>query len=149
MPEEGQFHYGPRDPVTGARWVTVSAAMARAHPGGRLNLPIFLIIAYLVAAAAGHFFSFVQSGFEPVFLLFSFLMSLAGLGLLLRVPLALVVVVIVFSMSAYSLVTGIGALNLVGLAQVLALGAMAVYLLGSARANLIYRHRYRSFKGPE
>jgi hypothetical protein len=46
-------------------------------------------------------------------------------------------------------VTGIGSLNALGLVQLLASGAIAVYLVTSARANLIYRHRYRSFKGPE
>ena len=149
MPDEGQFHYGPRDPVTGARWVTVSAAMARAHPKGGLNLPIYLIVLYLVALAAVRFYEFTQLGFGLSALVLSVVPMLGALGLYFRVPFAVVLIVLIFALSAYQLVTAIGSLNALGLLQVLAVGAMAVYLLGSERANLIYRHRYRSFKGPE
>jgi hypothetical protein len=149
MPDEGKFDYGARDPVTGERWVYVSREMAHAHPKGQLGAVLYLVVLYLVAVAAVRFYEFTQFGFAPLYLLLSVVPMLGALGLYFRLPLAVVLIVVVFVIAAYQLVTNIGNLNALGLLQVFALGAVVVYLLTSERANLIYRHRYRSFKGPE
>lgn len=149
MPEDGRFEYGPRDPVTGERWVYVSREMARAHPKGGLDWRLYAIIVYLVGVAAAWFVEFVFAGYALSLFMLSLLPMLAALGLVLRSPFALVLVVIIFAMGAFRMVTNIGAMNLVGLGQILMLGFFAVYLLTGERPNLIYRHRYRSVKGPK
>ena len=149
MPETGQFDYGVRDPVTGERWVYVSREMAQAHPKGQVGAVLYVIVLYLVAVAGLRFYEFTQFGYAPFYLLSSLVPMLGALGLYFRVPFAVALIVLLFGISGYQLVTGIGSLNALGLVQLLASGAIAVYLVTSARANLIYRHRYRSFKGPE
>ncbi|WP_438992365.1 hypothetical protein [Lentibacter sp.] len=149
MPETGQFDYGARDPVTGERWVYVSREMAQAHPKGRLGAVLYAIVLYLVAVAGLRFYEFIQFGYAPLYLLLSVVPMLGALGLYFRVPFAIALIVLLFAISGYQLVTAIGSLSALGLVQLLASGAIAVYLVTSARANLIYRHRYRSFKGPE
>lgn len=149
MPDEGKFDYGARDPVTGERWVYVSREMARAHPKGQLGAVLYVIVLYLVAVAALRFYEFTQLGYGPAYLLLSVVPMLGALGLYFRVPFAVVLIVLLFGMSGYQLITAIESLNAIGLVQLVASGAIAVYLLGSARANLIYRHRYRSLKGPK
>lgn len=148
-PEEGQVYHGPRDPVTGERWVYVGRERARAHPQGQLGGVLYLIVLYLVALAGLRFYEFTQFGYAPLSLLASLVPMFGALGLYFRVPLAVALSVLLFAVSGYQLVTAIGGLSALGLLQLLASGAMAVYLLTSAKANLIYRHRYRSFKGPE
>ncbi len=149
MPKEAKFDYGARDVVTGARWVYVSREMARGHPKGGLSLPIYAIVLMLVGSAAIWFYEFVSYGFELGALLLSLVPMLAALGLMLQSPVAVTLVVIMFAMTAYNLITGIEFLNALGLLQLIALGSAVGYLLEGARPNLIYKHRYRSFKGPK
>lgn len=149
MPENGKFEYGPRDPVTGERWVYVSREMAHAHPKGKLGPVLYMIVLYLVAVAGVRVYEFVQFGFEPLFLFLSILPMLAAVGLYFRIPFALVLVVLILGFGVIGLVTRIETLTIFGLGQLAVWMAILFYLLTDARANLIYRHRYRSLKGPD
>ena len=62
MPEEGRFEYGKMDKQTGAQWVHVTPEMARAHPQGKLNLPLWLITGVFAAFGLLQLVDFVQFG---------------------------------------------------------------------------------------
>lgn len=144
FPEKGRFEAGRADPVTGERWVYVSREMAHAHPKGRLGPALYLIILALVALSGLRFYAFTMAGSLADFGA-ALLLMLSALGLYLRAPVALFLVVALFAFSLMRLFVGIGALDITGLAFLFAQGAALVYLLTSERANLIYRHRYKSY----
>lgn len=144
FPEEGRFEAGRADPVTGERWVHVSREMAHAHPKGQLGPVLYGIVIALVAFSALRFYAFTVAGSLADFGA-ALLYMLGALGLYLRAPFALFLVAALFAFSLMRLFVGIGGLNIVGLGVLLAQGAALVYLITSERANLIYRHRYRSY----
>ncbi len=158
MPEEGRFEYGKMDKQTGAQWVHVTPEMARAHPQGKLNAALWAIAAVFAAFGAIRLYIIVLGYGDWLVWIGAGLSFLTALALAIRAPIALFLAGAQLLIGLFGLVTG-GALK--GLADVdgsqalntlglLIFSALALfYLMEGDRPNLIYRHRYRSFRGQQ
>jgi hypothetical protein len=145
FPEKGTFVPGKTDPMTGARWVNVSPQMARAHPKGRLGPVLWLIVAFFVVSGVQLLWvGITAEGWVSVVIgMTSFL---AGAMLALRAPWAVVMTGILLILLILSFVLMSTTPPVAEL--VLAILALS-YLLEADRPNLIYRHRFRSYKEPD
>lgn len=149
MPKDGRFEYGKFDPTTGAQWVYVSQTMARAHPKGRLGPALWAIVAFFAAEAGMK--TYIAFAYDaPILLIGSGLQLLTALLLAIRAPWALVVALVQLGISIFGVVTDFSNteiekdfMSLIGL--LVSCGA-AFYLFEGDRPNLIYRHRFRSFR---
>lgn len=145
--QEPQFEKGHQDPYSETRWVYVSRAMAHGHPKGKLGPVLYLIVAVLICVGAYKSYLVIAGG-EPAWVaaIVGGIPILAGLGLLIRMPWSIVLVVFVAGVSLFGFINSVGQSDLwVLLENVAALGLL-FYLVEGDRPNLIYRHRYRSYK---
>ncbi|GAA6187432.1 hypothetical protein [Litorivita sp. NS0012-18] len=151
IPEEGVFTQGKIDASTGARWIYVTPQMARAHPKGRLSLGLWLIVTYFIAVAALRIIELAQYEALPVgaAAVLVAIPLLCALLLALRAPWGAVLVIILSVLSVVGSLSRMGGADPIGLINTLVLIAVAVYLHEGDRPNLIYRHRYRSYKSKE
>lgn len=149
MPEEGVFTPGGRDPVTGAQWIHVTPGMARNHPQGRLNLILWAIVGYYLAMAGLRVEQAVEWGGVPsgAFVLATLMPLLCAAGLAFRVPWAVLIVTALSALSVLSNLSVIGAGNPAVVVEIIVTVLIILYLLEGDRPNLIYRHRYRSYRG--
>ena len=151
FPKDGQFSYGPRDPETGIAWCRVSREMAHAHPMGRLGPFEYAIVGYFLLAAAIKVWVILQAGISGwVMPLTGLLQVLTAIGLLARVPGALVLVVLQL---VFTVVMALGSFNVSHSAMPLVELVIAVTIIGylyeGKRPNLIYRYRFRSVRPEE
>ena len=148
FPKDGSFTYGPRDPETGEAWCYVSRKMAHEHPKGRLGPIEYAIVGYFLIAAGIKLMLIFQYGVPNWSMpLAGLLQILTALGLLWRVPGALVLVIVQLVVTVGQAVSSFGASQsaMPLIEVVLAIGIMA-YLHEGVRPNLIYRYRFRSEK---
>lgn len=154
MPEEGRFEYGKMDKNTGAQWVHVTPEMARAHPQGRLNALLWGIVAVFAALGAVKVYLFLTFG-GTLLLSIGLVELLTALMLGLRAPWGVWLAGAQLLMSVFGLVTGgtFADLQMAGSAVAIATLAYFVfaaltlfYLIEGERPNLIYRHRFRSYR---
>ncbi|NSX55877.1 hypothetical protein [Parasulfitobacter algicola] len=136
--ERGQY-----DKETGAQWVNVTPEMARAHPLGKPGLLIYLIAAWFALGAMGQLGFLFTLGFSFLFLALFFLYLLTAVALVLRAPVSVWLVtvsgglqILLLMMSADIVTVFLAAIHIL----------IIFYILDGDRPNLIYRHRYRSFK---
>ena len=155
MPEEGRFEYGKMDKQTGAQWVHVTPEMARAHPQGKLNLPLWLITGVFAAFGLLQLVEFAQFG-DWLALFKAVLQLLTAIMLVMRAPISLMLAGAQLLLSVFGAVTGGMLKNMselgetggfVVLAYLIFCGLSLFYLFEGDRPNLIYRHRFRSFRG--
>lgn len=154
MPEEGRFEYGKMDKNTGAQWVHVTPEMARAHPQGRLNALLWVIVAAFAALGAIKVYLSLTYGGTGL-LVGGVVELLTALMLAIRAPWGVWLAGAQLLVSVFGLVTG-GVLKELALTETeigLAILAYFVflvlalfYLVEGERPNLIYRHRFRSYR---
>ena len=143
--------------ANGYHWVHVTPEAAHRHPRGRPGAVLWAIAAWF-GASGGLEVALALAAGAP---LWSGALGLASLvtaaGLILRVPWAYVAAVLLPARFVIGFVQSVGggAVGLTGSAQadqvfvlVQAVIAVAVifHLLEGERPNLIYRHRYRSYR---
>lgn len=135
------------DSYSGIPWVYVDPVEARAHPKGQLTLALYGIIAYLLVTGALKLIVFLMAGYPMgVVILGAVLPVLAGLGLWLRAPWAVVVTILMAGFSLYAFARNLRANpDLMLLVDALVAVGIIFYLLEADRPNLIYRHRYRKY----
>lgn len=135
------------DFYSGIPWVYVDPEQARAHPKGKLNLILWVIVAYFLAIGLinmGLALSFGAS--VLVALLTGIWPLLTGLGLALRVPWSVLMASVSAGLTVYALVRGVDAgAPLLILFEIVANAAILFYLIDGDRPNFIYRHRYRKY----
>jgi len=136
-----------RDFYSGIPWVHVTAQEAHAHPLGRLGPIEWAISIYFIAIAVLKSWLALDYGlgFGGAFLN-GIWPLLVGLGLVLRVPWAVIMAMISAALTAYALVRGLGGGgDLIALFEMIASVGILFYLIDADRPNLIYRHRYRKY----
>ncbi len=155
LPEEGRFEYGRMDKTTGAQWVYVTPEMARGHPKGRLGATLWAIVAVFAAFGVLRIYAFVQTG-NTILLVVALLQILTALMLAIRAPWAVGLAGVQMVLSLLGTITGDALRELAYLDQAEAFltlgnlifsGLTLFYLFEGDRPNLIYRHRFRSFRG--
>lgn len=157
---------GPRNAETGVAWVQVSREAAHAHPKGKLNWLMGLIILYFLAVGALKFWQVLSFGGGLGFALaVGALPFITGLLLWAKAALARVLVIVtgvltlLFAVSgSFGIVTtDVGGLEAVGgtmgavstLLEVVIVLAITIYMWEGDRPNLIYANRFRSYKDAE
>lgn len=135
------------DYYSGIPWVYVEPEKARAHPKGKLNAVMWLIVAYFLAVAVLKvYLSFRYGAGFAVAFLNAIWPLLAGLGLALRVPWSIVMAMVSAGLTIYALLQGVEGPNpLLTLGQTIINVGILFYLIDGDRPNLIYRHRYRKY----
>ena len=141
----------------GAHWVYLSPHEAAAHPKGRPGLALWLVAAWFAAAGGLEIALAVGAGAPLWSGGLGALSLLAGLGLVLRVPWAYVLAVLLPARFVIGFVQTVSAapppltgdpeldMGFVLLQAVIAIVVM-FYLLEGERPNLVYRHRFRSYR---
>lgn len=128
-------------------WVYVPPDQARAHPKGKLNLILWLIVGYFIAVGLLRFYLTLQAGFTPLEALLNGIWPvLTGLGLAIRMPYAILMASVATGLTVYALLRGVGVdgTGIVLLETVANVGIL-FYLVDGDRPNFIYRHRYRKY----
>lgn len=136
-----------QDIYSGIPWVYVTPEQARNHPKGQLTAILWIIGGYLVLIGLIKFYVFWASGFAlGVVLIGGLLPFLAGAGLLLRMPWAVVATLIMAGFNLYAFVRNVGpdSTALFLLDALISVGII-FYLAEGDRPNFIYRHRYRKY----
>ncbi len=146
-PNEIKFERMPRDPETGVAWVYVSRNMAHAHPLGQLGVVLWLIVGWLILTGLFKLYWLTQINAPlTVTLLAGALPFLAGVGLAMRVPWSVAMVMGMVGFTLFSMINGVAGLGHWALAEMVLSMLVLFYLIEADRPNLIYRYRYRSFK---
>ncbi len=154
--EPGEMRRGKRDRETGIAWVRVSREAAHAHPMGRLNWVMYLIIGFYLVTALTRGWMVAGQGMGMV-------VAVAGLPLVtalllwMRAALARVLVVGTGLFALFGILSrgfdGLAEAGLVvslwGLGELIAILAITVYLWEGDRPNLIYARRFRSYRDAE
>ncbi len=149
------------DHYSGIPWVYVSSQEARAHPKGQLTAVLWVIAIYLIGAGVTKAVTLQASGVPFGWaLLISAVPILAGVGLILRMPWAIILATISVALTVLQLVGGFRSLGdmggnaasmgmfdtrLVLLLHLVASVGIVFYLMDGDRPNFIYRHRYRKY----
>ena len=135
------------DYYSGIPWVYVDPAQARAHPKGQLTWVLTAIGGYLVLTGLWKAWVFADAGYAwGVVILGGILPLLAGAGLLLRMPWAIVVTIVMAGFTLYAFVRNLRAdPDLFLLVDALIAVGIIFYLIEGDRPNFIYRHRYRKY----
>ena len=139
----------------GRHWVYVAVEDALAHPKGRpgpAEYAIALWFAGIGAFEAALNLSF--AAFGVVQAVFTVLLLGCALGLILRAPWAYVLAVLLAVREMFGFIQLIGggafgvppALALYGVVNAIIGTGIIFYLVEGDRPNLIYRHRYRSYR---
>ncbi|KAA0914735.1 hypothetical protein [Aquicoccus porphyridii] len=154
----GEMRRGKRDRETGIAWVQVSREAAHGHPLGQLDWVMYLIIGFFLFAGLTRGWMVAGQG--------------AGMALVLGVvALPLVTALLLWMRAALArvLVVGTGLFALFGilsrgfdgtadaglaaslwvLGELIAILAITVYLWEGDRPNMIYAHRFRSYRDAE
>lgn len=157
-------HKPSRDQYSGIPWVDVTPEQARAHPKGNLGVALWVISLYFIGVSVVKLILSVSyGGGFGVVLLNCIWPFLAGLGLILRVPWSVFMVIVSTAITAYGLMRGLqvqftlpeGApqpdawQTLPYLFEMIASVGILFYLIDGDRPNLIYRHRYRQYSAGE
>ena len=146
MNKPKNFETGTQDRLTGATWVHVAPELARNHAQGKLNALLWAIVVAIAIGGGSKIAAFTAGG--ALFWLFGGLFQLLTAWLLaIRAPWAVVIVGAQLIISLISL--AISLQESVSLFKMIELGfsiAVLSYLIEGDRPNLIYRHRYRSFR---
>ena len=138
----------------GRHWIFVTKHEAWSHPKGRPGLALFLISLWFAAVGAFELSVAIRGGLP----LFSHAMAgataITGILLMLRIPWAYVAAVILPVRQVFGFIELIGTEGveppLVATVYAVANAIIGIgvifHLLEGDRPNLIYRHRYRSYK---
>lgn len=145
---------------SGISWVYIAPDQARSLPQGRLNWALYLIATYFIAIGLFKFWLVWSAGQGVGLALVNGLWPiLTGLGLLFRVPWAIVMAVISATLTIWFMFRGAisggtdgGAIF--ALCDTILNVGILFYLVEADRPNLIYRHRFRKYSevaagGPE
>lgn len=143
------FERGNVDPTTGAQWVYVPRKVAHGHRLGRVGGLMWGAILYYIAEAA--FSLSALMGYYPIENFFGTLIHgtlltltvLILIGFAVRGPLTITLAAGHFAASVVLALTGPFTGVLAGGMSFLVM----FYLLDSDRANLTFRHRFRSWPG--
>ena len=143
------------DPYSRIPWVYVTREQAHAHPKGRLGPLLYAIAAFLILSGAVKLYVFLSAGAPLWMVLMSGLLPIAaGLGLLARMPFALVLTILLAGLTLFFAILGMRDLSEPGVSTVervlplidaLVSAGICFYLMDADRPNLIYRHRYRKY----
>lgn len=149
-PRDGVFTETQANGETGEKWVYVTPAMARSHPMGRFGGMLWVVAGYFVLVAAVRVSALIAmpgmvSAVTGGLLVLGPLLCAAALAL--RVPWAQPVVATLSALSVLGAVRGLPAGDPLSVLEVIVLVLIVFYLLEGDRPNLVYRHRYRSFRG--
>lgn len=161
----GEMRRGKRNAETGVTWVQVSRETAHAHPMGRLNWLMYLIILYFLAVGVTKFWQVVDFGGTVwVAAAAAVLPLITGLLLWAKAALARVLVIVTGVLTVHFAVSstfGMRTSDTVGLAEAGGAGwavislvelvivlAITIYMWEGDRPNLIYANRFRSFREP-
>ena len=139
----------------GRHWVYVTATEAAGHPKGRPGVAIFAIALWF--AGIGAFEAVVllgYGGFGVVQAVFTALMLASAVGLLIRAPWAYVLAILMAVRECFGFIQliGGGAFNVppelaaYGVVNAIIGAGVIMHLVEGDRPNLIYRHRYRSYR---
>ncbi|WP_208352046.1 hypothetical protein [Pseudaestuariivita rosea] len=134
---------GPIDKETGGRWVEVTPAMAHAHPKGKPGIAIWLIVAWFGTTAILQI-TMLLIGTLPIFLIFlPIINALTAVALASRAPAAVWLTMIAGGLQVLLMMMAASPITVFTAAITL---LIIFYILDGDRPNLIYRHRYRSFR---
>ncbi|WP_156121705.1 hypothetical protein [Halocynthiibacter namhaensis] len=145
-----EFQRGEMDALTGSQWVYVPRHVAHGHRLGRIGVIFYLIILYFLAEVVFHivglgqglggdwYYDVYRLGTHALMIVLSLLTIV---GILMRAPATILFVVAHFCFSILLALTGPIFGVVVGAGSFLVL----FYMMDSDRANLIFRHRYRSW----
>lgn len=144
---EHKFEKGHKDPYSETRWVYVSREMAHGHPKGKLGVVLYAVVAVLILTGLYKIY-LVLSGGEPLWVaaIVGGIPVLAGLGLLIRMPWSIVLVVFMAGISLFGFINSVDGTGVWVLVENVAALGLLFYLVEGERPNLIYRHRYRSYE---
>ena len=139
----------------GRHWVYVTPAEAHAHPkGGPGPLEYGMALWFALIAAFEAVINLGYGQFGIVQLVFTALMVSCAVGLILRTPWAMVLAVLLAVREMFGFVQLIGGgafevpplLALYGVINAIIGIGIVFYMVEGDRPNLIYRHRYRSYR---
>ena len=139
----------------GRHWVYLTAQEAHGHPkGGPGPVEYGMALWFSLIAAFEAVVNIGYGQFGPVQLVFTGLMLLCAVGLIIRAPWALVLAVLLAVRGMFGFVQLIGGgafevppvLALYGVVNAIIGIGIVFYLIEGDRPNLIYRHRYRSYR---
>lgn len=146
------------DAYSGIPWVYVTREEVWAHPKGKLSGILWAIAAYLIVAGLVKMGILRTEGVPLGWaILFGCFPLLCGIGLILRMPFAVILATISAAMTVFQLVGGIGSIagNAFStsddtatywlLFHLLASVGIVFHLMDGDRPNFIYRHRYRKY----
>ncbi len=153
--------YEKPDHYSGIPWVYVPPDEARAHPQGQLTVFLWIIAIYLIGAGVAKAVTLQTTGVPLGWaLVISAFPILCGIGLILRMPWAIILATISAGLTVFQLVGGLGRLGEMGgnavtiglvdirlalLFHLLVSVGIVFYLMDGDRPNFIYRHRYRKY----
>ncbi|MGR3433672.1 MAG: hypothetical protein ACU0CO_02085 [Shimia sp.] len=136
----------------GRHWVHVGRARALAHPKGRPGLLLLAIAAWFAAIGAFEVSVGLRNGLWLEVALGT-LTALTGLGLALRVPWAWVLGIVLPTRQIFGFMSLVGAgtdapviATVYGVVNAIVGVGVIFHLLEGDRPNLIYRHRFRSYR---
>lgn len=140
------------DKMTGIPWVYVGRAAAHAHPKGQLGPVEWAIAVFMILAGLGKIWAYLADGTGLLPALgIAIWPVLAGIGLIARVPWALVMTVVSAGITLLLMFRGLkggmagDAVAWIYLVEMLIFTGIIFYLMDGERPNLIYRHRYRKY----
>jgi hypothetical protein len=147
--ERDEMVYGAPDTVTGERWVHVSRAAAHAHPKGRLHWAFWLVALWLFGVAVWEFRAGLAAGSIGWAAALAVLPCVTGVLVLLRAPIARILLIIVAATTIYgSVTTGLDG-GFAQLAKVLVSMALTIWMWEGERPNLAYGYRFRGKANPD
>lgn len=135
------------DAYSGIPWVYVSKEEVWGHPKGRLSLILWAVALYFIISAVAKVVIYTGAGLGLGLAVVSGLFPfLTGVGLILRVPWAIMLAIISASISLFSLMRGMGeGAGIYYLAEALIQAGIVFHLMDGDRPNFVYRHRYRKY----
>ncbi|MDQ2095389.1 hypothetical protein [Rhodalgimonas zhirmunskyi] len=160
----GEMRRGKRNAETGVTWVQVSREAAHAHPMGKLNWLMVMIILYFLAVGVLKFWQVLGfGGGIGVALMGAALPLVTGLLLWAKAAMARVLVIVtgiltlLFTVAGGFGLRGMDTAQMVGgefwafisLGELIAVLAITIYMWEGDRPNLIYANRFRSFRDPD
>lgn len=139
--------FGPRDEISGEAWVYVSRKAAHAHPMGSMHWSYWLIAAWLLFLAVVKFRAGLEIGGWTLAFATGFLPAFIALLVVLRAPIARILMIVFGCLSVYIAVESERAfVGVADLAELLVLLVAVIWMWEGARPNLAYGYRYRSLK---
>jgi len=139
------MHSGKRDKLTGERWVYVSRNAAHNHAKGQMHWSFWLVAAWLAVSAVAKYRLGLEISGVGFAIAAGFLPAFIALLVLLRAPIARILLIAFGFFTIYVTVKG-GAFDsgIAGLIDMLITVSVTIWMWEGERPNLAYGYRFRS-----